>query len=140
MNAFFWSFIGVWKCWSNYIFNMKHSSFIENVLRSTLSYPNETSKECIQFLNERSILNKAYKQCLSRICEGDVRDINIMSPSMIICLYDDACCLIIDIIVCQDQRENLPIIDNVSYLKKFWRLSKHTNTWWCTWQDQITSF
>jgi hypothetical protein len=24
--------------------------FIENVLRSTLSYPNETSKECIQFL------------------------------------------------------------------------------------------
>ena len=25
--------------------------FIENVLRSTLSYPNETSKECIQFLN-----------------------------------------------------------------------------------------
>jgi hypothetical protein len=26
--------------------------FIENVLRSTLSYSNETSKECIQFLNE----------------------------------------------------------------------------------------
>jgi hypothetical protein len=26
------------------------SRFIENVLRSTLSYPNETSKECIQFL------------------------------------------------------------------------------------------
>ena len=26
--------------------------FIENVLRSTLSYPNKTSKECIQFLNE----------------------------------------------------------------------------------------
>ena len=25
--------------------------FIENVLWSTLSYPNETSKECIQFLN-----------------------------------------------------------------------------------------
>ena len=25
--------------------------FIENVLRSTHSYPNETSKECIQFLN-----------------------------------------------------------------------------------------
>ena len=25
--------------------------FIENVLRSTLSYPNETSKECIKFLN-----------------------------------------------------------------------------------------
>ena len=24
--------------------------FIENILRSTLSYPNETSKECIQFL------------------------------------------------------------------------------------------
>jgi len=24
--------------------------FIENVLRSTLSYPNETLKECIQFL------------------------------------------------------------------------------------------
>jgi hypothetical protein len=28
--------------------------FIENVLRSTLSYPNETSKECIQFLNNRT--------------------------------------------------------------------------------------
>jgi hypothetical protein len=28
------------------------SRFIENVLRSTLSHPNETSKECIQFLNE----------------------------------------------------------------------------------------
>ena len=26
--------------------------FIENVLQSTLSYPNETSKECIQFLNK----------------------------------------------------------------------------------------
>ena len=51
MNAFFWSFIGVWKRWSNYIFNMKR--FIENVLRSTLSYANETSKECIQFLNKR---------------------------------------------------------------------------------------
>ena len=25
--------------------------FIENVLRSTLSYPNETATECIQFLN-----------------------------------------------------------------------------------------
>jgi hypothetical protein len=24
---------------------------VENVVRSTLSYPNETSKECIQFLN-----------------------------------------------------------------------------------------
>jgi hypothetical protein len=36
--------------------------FIENVLRSTLSYPNETSKECIQFLiqdcSEKSILTK----------------------------------------------------------------------------------
>ena len=28
------------------------STFWRNVLRSTLSYPNETSKECIQFLNE----------------------------------------------------------------------------------------
>ena len=26
---------------------------IENVLRSTLSYPNETSKECIQFLSDQ---------------------------------------------------------------------------------------
>ena len=26
--------------------------FIENVLRSTLSYPNDASKECIQFLME----------------------------------------------------------------------------------------
>ena len=53
MNAFFWSFIGVWKRWSHYIFNMKREAlprFIENVLRSTLSYPNETSKEYIQFL------------------------------------------------------------------------------------------
>jgi hypothetical protein len=65
LNAFFWSFIGVWKRWSNYIFNMKREAlprfienvlrstlprFIENVLRSTLSYPNETSKEYIQFL------------------------------------------------------------------------------------------
>ena len=25
--------------------------FIKNVLRSMLSYPNETSKECIQYLN-----------------------------------------------------------------------------------------
>ena len=30
------------------------SRFIENVLQSTLSYRNETSKECIQFLNELS--------------------------------------------------------------------------------------
>jgi hypothetical protein len=29
------------------IFSMKH---VENVVRSTLSYPNETSKECIPFL------------------------------------------------------------------------------------------
>ena len=31
-------------------------SAIENVLRSTLSYPNETSKECIQFLNDVRIV------------------------------------------------------------------------------------
>jgi hypothetical protein len=31
--------------------------FIENVLRSTLSYPNETSKECIQFLNKAAMDN-----------------------------------------------------------------------------------
>ena len=35
--------------------------YIENVLRSTLSYPNESSKECIQFLNERRPLCKALK-------------------------------------------------------------------------------
>ena len=35
--------------------------FIENVLRSTLSYPNETSKECIQFLNESSLPKKKKK-------------------------------------------------------------------------------
>ena len=29
------------------------SGIIENVLRSTLSYPNETSKECIQFLGDQ---------------------------------------------------------------------------------------
>ena len=28
------------------------SRFIKNLLRSTLSYPNETSKECFQFLNK----------------------------------------------------------------------------------------
>ena len=28
---------------------------VENVVRSTLSYPNETSKECIQFLNESTL-------------------------------------------------------------------------------------
>ena len=32
-------------------FSMKRSTLhVENVVRSTLSYPNETSKECIQFL------------------------------------------------------------------------------------------
>jgi hypothetical protein len=31
--------------------HFQHERFIENVLRSTLSYPNEASKECIQFLN-----------------------------------------------------------------------------------------
>jgi hypothetical protein len=35
--------------------------YIENVLRSTLSYPNESSKECIQFLNERRPLCKDLK-------------------------------------------------------------------------------
>ena len=39
--------------------------FIENVLRSTLAYPNETSKECIQFLIERktplSVLTGIYR-------------------------------------------------------------------------------
>jgi hypothetical protein len=48
LNAFFWSFIGVWKRWPKYIFN--EALHVENVVRSTLSYPNETSKECIQFL------------------------------------------------------------------------------------------
>ena len=66
MNAIFWSFLGVWKHWSKHIFNMKRdwkctsvsafipqrTRFIENVIGSTLSYPNETSKECIHFLNE----------------------------------------------------------------------------------------
>jgi hypothetical protein len=33
------------------------SRFIENVLRSTLSYPNKTSKECIQFLNKHTYVN-----------------------------------------------------------------------------------
>ena len=32
--------------------SVDETRFIENVLRSTLSYPNETSKECIQFINE----------------------------------------------------------------------------------------
>jgi len=38
------------------IFSMKR--YVENVLRSTLSYPNETSKECIQFLIEFMHKNK----------------------------------------------------------------------------------
>ena len=33
-------------------FSTMRRGIIENVLRSTLSYPNETSKECIQFLNK----------------------------------------------------------------------------------------
>ena len=37
--------------------------FIENVLRSTLSYPNETSNECIQFLNKKQI--RSHKQIRS---------------------------------------------------------------------------
>ena len=40
--------------------------FIENVLRSTLSYPNETSKKCIQFLSEFSICNKIILWFLTR--------------------------------------------------------------------------
>jgi len=31
----------------------------ENVLRSTVSYPNETSKECIQFLNNHGLNSEA---------------------------------------------------------------------------------
>ena len=36
-------------------FSMKRATalHVENVVRSTLSCPNETSKECIQFLNKR---------------------------------------------------------------------------------------
>jgi hypothetical protein len=37
--------------------------FIENVLRSTLSYPNETSKECIQFLNNTCTTYSFVKCC-----------------------------------------------------------------------------
>ena len=40
-------------------------SFIENVLRSTLSYPNETSKECIQFLIKTSIKNTSLHNFIS---------------------------------------------------------------------------
>jgi hypothetical protein len=32
--------------------SLGYESVDQNVLRSTLSYPNETSKECIQFLNK----------------------------------------------------------------------------------------
>jgi hypothetical protein len=31
-------------------------SFIENVFRSTLSHPNETTKECVQFLVKAKVL------------------------------------------------------------------------------------
>jgi hypothetical protein len=37
-----------------YIVNMKR---YEDALRSTLSYPNESSKECIQFLNKHVLEN-----------------------------------------------------------------------------------
>jgi hypothetical protein len=51
LNAFFWSFLGVWKRWPKYIFNENALALhVENVVRSTLSYLNEASKECIQFL------------------------------------------------------------------------------------------
>ena len=49
----------VWKRWPKYIFNW-------NVLRSTLSYPNETSKECIENVL-RSTLSYPYetsKECI----------------------------------------------------------------------------
>jgi len=54
--------------------------------------------------------------CLSRICQGDVGDVSIVSlyfkmKSTITCLHH-ACCLIIDIIVCKYQKEYLQIIDN----------------------------
>ena len=40
-----------WKCIPVNAFIALH---VENVVRSTLSYPNETSKECIQFLNKKN--------------------------------------------------------------------------------------
>ena len=39
--------------------------FIENVLRSTLSYPNETSKECIQFLSEFALIPYSYTNAVA---------------------------------------------------------------------------
>jgi hypothetical protein len=55
------SFIGINRNYSAILatLHMKALSelrFIKNVLRSTLSYPNETSKECIQFLKDLSQL------------------------------------------------------------------------------------
>ena len=78
MNAFFWSFIGVWKRWSNYIFNMK---------RGTLLYPNETSKECIQFLNNIkqytviSYLFGEQSKLLTRGAGDDLRTVPKSSPA-----------------------------------------------------------
>ena len=34
--------------------------FTENVLQSTLSYPNETSKQCIQFLSKSDYPSRSY--------------------------------------------------------------------------------
>jgi hypothetical protein len=34
--------------WSKFYKRLQSDKFVENVVRSTLSYPNETSKECIQ--------------------------------------------------------------------------------------------
>jgi len=50
---------------------------------------------------------------LSRIWQGDVRDFNISSHYNINDHFSShACCLIIDIIMCKDQRKNLQLIDS----------------------------
>jgi hypothetical protein len=63
LNAFFWSFIGVWKRWLNYIFN---SASLKMYFGQRFHTPNETSKECIQFLIEHTIVHLLFYLFLSQ--------------------------------------------------------------------------
>jgi hypothetical protein len=62
----------------------------EDVFRSTLSYPNETSKECIQFLNKVCISTMNY---VSSNPTGGRGDINTKHHLVPIYLITDIYCL-----------------------------------------------
>ena len=51
-----------------------HFQHEANVLRSMLSYPNETSKECIQFLSDIVSINEL-SLILTIICQCDIKHI-----------------------------------------------------------------